>query len=119
MPYGDSLTQVNTPRSALPGRRQRAIRGKGSRFRPALADERVDTDSRGYAVRRVFAADAGYERRRTGPGQIPGRIPRMARSAYDSPRVGYLVALAMLVLALLFPIGLMVFNPTLMFQRGW
>jgi biopolymer transport protein ExbB/TolQ len=25
----------------------------------------------------------------------------------------------MLVLALLFPIGLMVFNPTLMFQRGW
>ena len=25
----------------------------------------------------------------------------------------------MLVLALLFPIGLMVFNPTLMFERGW
>ncbi|MGC1717537.1 MAG: MotA/TolQ/ExbB proton channel family protein [Isosphaeraceae bacterium] len=43
----------------------------------------------------------------------------MARSAHDSPRLGYLVALAMLVLALLFPIGLMVFNPTLMFQRGW
>ncbi|MGZ3391413.1 MAG: MotA/TolQ/ExbB proton channel family protein, partial [Isosphaeraceae bacterium] len=43
----------------------------------------------------------------------------MARSAHDSPRPGYLVALAMLVLALLFPIGLMVFNPTLMFQRGW
>ena len=42
----------------------------------------------------------------------------MARSAHDSPRPGYLVALAMLVLALLFPIGLMVFNPTLMFQRG-
>ena len=34
-------------------------------------------------------------------------------------RLGYLVALAMLVLALLFPIGLMVFNPTLMFERGW
>ena len=43
----------------------------------------------------------------------------MARSAHDSPRPGYLVALAMLVLAILFPIGLMVFNPTLMFQRGW
>ena len=39
--------------------------------------------------------------------------------AHDSPRLGYLVALAMLVMALLFPIGLMVFNPTLMFQRGW
>ena len=24
-----------------------------------------------------------------------------------------------LVLALLFPVGLMVFNPTLMFERGW
>ena len=43
----------------------------------------------------------------------------MARSAHDSPRLGYLVALTMLILALLFPIGLMVFNPTLMFQRGW
>ncbi len=43
----------------------------------------------------------------------------MARSRNDSPRLGYLAALFMLVLALLFPIGLMVFNPTLMFQRGW
>ena len=33
--------------------------------------------------------------------------------------MGYLVALTMLFLAFLFPIGLMVFNPTLMFQRGW
>lgn len=33
--------------------------------------------------------------------------------------MGYLAALAMLVLAVLFPIGLMVFNPTLMFERGW
>jgi biopolymer transport protein ExbB/TolQ len=31
----------------------------------------------------------------------------------------YGIAAAMLVLALLFPIGLMVFNPTLMFERGW
>jgi len=43
----------------------------------------------------------------------------MARSAHDSPRLGYLAALAMLVLALLFPIALMVFNPKLMFERGW
>ena len=43
----------------------------------------------------------------------------MARSAHGSPRLGYLAALAMLVLAVLFPIGLMVFNPTLMFERGW
>ena len=33
--------------------------------------------------------------------------------------MGYVAALAMLVLAVLFPIGLMVFNPTLMFERGW
>ncbi|MGO9601013.1 MAG: MotA/TolQ/ExbB proton channel family protein [Isosphaeraceae bacterium] len=43
----------------------------------------------------------------------------MARSATDSPRLGYLAALALLVFALLFPIGLMIFNPTLMFERGW
>ncbi len=27
--------------------------------------------------------------------------------------------MTMLVLALLFPVGLMIFNPTLMFERGW
>ncbi|MGC8638780.1 MAG: MotA/TolQ/ExbB proton channel family protein [Isosphaeraceae bacterium] len=45
----------------------------------------------------------------------------MARSAQRSPRmgVGYLAATGMLVLAVLFPIGLMIFNPTLMFKRGW
>ena len=32
---------------------------------------------------------------------------------------GYAGAAAMLLLALLFPVGLMVFNPTLMFERGW
>jgi hypothetical protein len=31
----------------------------------------------------------------------------------------YGVAAAMLILALLFPIGLMIFDPTLMFERGW
>ena len=43
----------------------------------------------------------------------------MARGAHGSHRVGYAFAAAMLVLALLFPIGLMIFNPTLMFERGW
>jgi biopolymer transport protein ExbB/TolQ len=33
--------------------------------------------------------------------------------------LGFLAATGMLVMAVLFPIGLMVFNPTLMFQRGW
>ena len=32
---------------------------------------------------------------------------------------GYASAAAMLLLALLFPVGLMVFDPTLMFERGW
>ena len=35
------------------------------------------------------------------------------------PRLAYLATLAMLILALAFPIALMVFNPTLMFERGW
>src|SRR5438309_725985 len=43
----------------------------------------------------------------------------MARSAHDSTRMGYLFTAGMLVLAVLFPVGLMVFNPTLMFERGW
>jgi len=33
--------------------------------------------------------------------------------------MGYVGTVALLVLAFLFPIGLMVFNPTLMFERGW
>ena len=43
----------------------------------------------------------------------------MATGATGSPKAGYLAASAMLSLAFLFPIGLMVFNPTLMFERGW
>jgi biopolymer transport protein ExbB/TolQ/uncharacterized protein YukE len=43
----------------------------------------------------------------------------MAEGAHRTPWPGYAASLAMLVLALLFPIGLMVFNPTLMFERGW
>lgn len=43
----------------------------------------------------------------------------MARSSQGSRRLEYLATVAMLTLAALFPIGLMVFNPTLMFERGW
>jgi len=43
----------------------------------------------------------------------------MARGARDSQWPGYVGAVTMLVLALVFPIGLMIFNPTLMFERGW
>src|SRR6516164_8713873 len=47
-----------------------------------------------------------------------------ARSAMKShtagtARLAYPGTLAMLGLALAFPIGLMIFNPTLMFERGW
>jgi biopolymer transport protein ExbB/TolQ/uncharacterized protein YukE len=43
----------------------------------------------------------------------------MAKAAHGTHVAGYAGTLAMLVLALLFPVGLMIFNPTLMFQRGW
>jgi biopolymer transport protein ExbB/TolQ/uncharacterized protein YukE len=43
----------------------------------------------------------------------------MARGAHGTQLAGYAGTVAMLVLALLFPVGLMIFNPTLMFQRGW
>jgi biopolymer transport protein ExbB/TolQ len=43
----------------------------------------------------------------------------MASSSHGTSRLAYPGTLAMLDLALLFPIGLMVFNPTLMFERGW
>ncbi len=43
----------------------------------------------------------------------------MARGAHGSQWPGYLATVIMLILALLFPIGLMIFNPTLMFERGW
>ncbi len=43
----------------------------------------------------------------------------MARDSQRSQWLGYASVATMLVLALLFPIGLMVFNPTLMFERGW
>jgi biopolymer transport protein ExbB/TolQ len=43
----------------------------------------------------------------------------MANGATGSQWLGYVGTVALLVLAFLFPIGLMVFNPTLMFERGW
>src|SRR5271163_2274549 len=47
------------------------------------------------------------------------RSQRMAKDAQGSQAFGYAGAATMLLLALLFPVGLMVFNPTLMFERGW
>jgi biopolymer transport protein ExbB/TolQ len=43
----------------------------------------------------------------------------MGRGAHGSRWAEYLGTAAMLILALLFPVGLMLFNPTLMFERGW
>jgi biopolymer transport protein ExbB/TolQ len=43
----------------------------------------------------------------------------MAKNAQGSQWTGYAGTVAMLGLALAFPVGLMVFNRTLMFERGW
>jgi biopolymer transport protein ExbB/TolQ/uncharacterized protein YukE len=43
----------------------------------------------------------------------------MAKSAQGMHWTGYAGTATMLVLALLFPVGLMIFDPTLMFERGW
>lgn len=43
----------------------------------------------------------------------------MAKGAHGTSKGAYVVTLMMLGLALAFPIALMVFNPTLMFERGW
>ena len=42
----------------------------------------------------------------------------MPSSAHGTSRLAYPATLAMLALALLFPVALMVFNPTLMFERA-
>ena len=48
------------------------------------------------------------------------RAPARARaSAHDPSRLSYPGTLAMLAVACAFPIALMVYNPTLMFERGW
>src|SRR4051812_34467512 len=43
----------------------------------------------------------------------------MTAGVYRTSRLSYPGTLALLALALMFPIALMVFNPTLMFERGW
>jgi biopolymer transport protein ExbB/TolQ len=43
----------------------------------------------------------------------------MRTGARGGTHLAYPVTLAALALALAFPVGLMVFNPTLMFERGW
>ena len=43
----------------------------------------------------------------------------MRTGAHGTSKLAYPGTLGMLALALAFPIGLMVFNPTLMFERGW
>jgi biopolymer transport protein ExbB/TolQ/uncharacterized protein YukE len=51
-------------------------------------------------------------------------MPRPAKDhdpvdAYSTSRLSYPGTLVMLAIAIAFPICLMIFNPTLMFQRGW
>jgi len=43
----------------------------------------------------------------------------MSRATHGSSRLAYPGTLGILALALAFPVALMVFNPTLMFERGW
>ncbi len=43
----------------------------------------------------------------------------MSKDGSGSPKAAYLAAAAMLTLAFLFPVALMIFDPTLMFERGW
>ena len=53
----------------------------------------------------------------------PTTKPTARRSAvapaFAASRFSYPGTLAMLGLAALFPVALMIFNPTLMFERGW
>src|SRR3954469_15591644 len=43
----------------------------------------------------------------------------MSHNANSASRFAYPGTLGMLGLALAFPVALMIFNPTLMFERGW
>src|SRR5262249_22934527 len=58
-------------------------------------------------------------RRRTAPARTRPEDRSMTAAAPRAPRSAYGVTLALLGLAAAFPIALMVFNPTLMFERGW
>ncbi len=46
-------------------------------------------------------------------------IDRAQVDAYGTSRLSYPGTLAMLAVACAFPVALMIFNPTLMFERGW
>ena len=52
------------------------------------------------------------------PSPAPGSATPTA-TGHNAPRLAYATTFALLGLALLFPVALMVFNPTLMFERGW
>ena len=55
------------------------------------------------------------------PSQPARRVarPSSVEPAFATSRFSYPGTLAMLGLAALFPVALMIFNPTLMFERGW
>jgi biopolymer transport protein ExbB/TolQ len=53
---------------------------------------------------------------------MPSPAPRPAPSdatGHEAPRLAYATTFGLLAVALFFPVALMVFNPTLMFERGW
>ena len=53
------------------------------------------------------------------PKPAPAKKSRVAPAAHAVSKWSYPGTLAMLAVSLAFPIALMVFNPTLMFERGW
>jgi biopolymer transport protein ExbB/TolQ len=68
-------------------------------------------------LERVAGRGSAFARREHQEGA--DRMSRTARKASGSARGAYSGTLALLALALAFPVALMVFNPTLMFERGW
>ncbi len=53
---------------------------------------------------------------------MPTPAPRPASphaTGHEAPRLAYATTFGLLGVALFFPVALMVFNPTLMFERGW
>lgn len=53
------------------------------------------------------------------PTTTARNAPRPRPTGHEAPRFAYGTTFALLGLALFFPVALMVFNPTLMFERGW
>ncbi len=56
-----------------------------------------------------------------GTDRMPTTTPRKppAPARHVAPKLAYGTTFGLLLLALFFPVALMVFNPTLMFERGW